>query len=347
MRIGMVSKFLPEKDGIARFSENLCNELSKQHEVIRIGDTKSSTADYKINFKSFRLKAQLQRIIEKENLDLLHVQYIAAYFGRSTLNLNLLQALSQKIPVVSTMHEIHYSYEGYNFLRKSVLKFLEKEVVRKSNAVIAHTSQQKRFLEKKYGKNNVFFIHLGLELLEFHKRKDLNVLFFGKISRMKGLELLLRAMKMLPDVKLQIAGSFVDKKYEKRVRNLVDGMENVKSTFGWVSDGERWRYFKNADLAVFPYLKIQNQSGALNDAVSAGIPVVVTKAGALGETVEHFKFGEVVERSPRAIANGIRKAFKNYGSYRKGLNDYRKEANWKAVAEKHTEMYKKLMAAGL
>ena len=65
MRIGMVSKFLPEKDGIARFSENLCNELSKQHEVIRIGDTKSSTADYQINFKSFRLKAQLQKIIEK------------------------------------------------------------------------------------------------------------------------------------------------------------------------------------------------------------------------------------------------------------------------------------------
>jgi len=344
MRIGMVSKFLPEKDGIARFSENLCSELSKQHEIIRIGDINSSTADYKINFKSFRLKVLLQKIIEKENLDLLHVQYIAAYFGRNTLNLNLLQALSQKIPVVSTLHEIHYSYDGYNFLRKSVLKFLEKEVVRKSDAVIAHTPQQKKFLEQKYGKNDVFFIHLGLELLEFHRRSDLNVLFFGKISRMKGLELLLKAMKLLPDAKLQIAGSFVDKKYEKRIRKMVEDVENVSSRFGWVSDEERWKYFKNADLAVFPYLKIQNQSGALNDAVSAGIPVVVTKAGALGETVEHFKFGEIVEKNPRAIANGIRKAFKNYGSYRKGLNDYRKEANWKAVAEKHTQMYKKVLA---
>ena len=342
MKIGMVSKFLPEKDGIARFSENLCKELSKNHEVIKIGDAKSESADYKINFKSFRLKALLQRIIEKEKLDLLHIQYIASYFGRHTLNLNLLQALSQKIPVVSTMHEVHYSYEGYNFLRKSVLNFLEKEVVRNSDAVIAHTPQQKRFLEKKYKAENVVFIHLGLELFEFHKRKGRNLLFFGKISRMKGLELLIRAMKMLPEFRLKIVGSFIDKKYEKQIRKMLVNTENISGRFGWVSDEERWRHFKNADVAVFPYLKIQNQSGALNDAVSAGIPVVVTKSGALGETVEHFRFGESVERNPKAIADGVRKVMKNYGSYKKGLVDYRKEANWKAVAERHTELYKKL-----
>jgi len=162
MKIGMVSKFLPEKDGIARFSENLCKELEKHHEIIKIGDVKSDDADYQTNFKSFRLKAELHKIIEKEKLDILHIQYIAAYFGRHTLNLNLLQALSQEVPVVSTMHEVHYSYEGYNFLRKKALAFLEKEVVKKSDAIIAHTPQQKSFLERKYSVRNVNFIQ-GLQ----------------------------------------------------------------------------------------------------------------------------------------------------------------------------------------
>ncbi len=342
MRIGMVSKFMPEKDGIARFSKNLCNELSKSNKVIKIGDIGSESADYKINFKSFNLKALLQKIIEKEKLDILHIQYIAAYFGRHTLNLNLLQALSQKIPVICTMHEVHYNYEGYNFLRKSVLKFLEKEVVMRCDAVIAHTLNQKRFLERKYKTKTAEFIHLGLELFEIHKRKDRTLLFFGKISRTKGLELMIKAMKLLPEFRLQIAGSFVDKNYEKHIRKLLVNAENISSKFGWVSDEERWKYFKNSDAAVFPYLKIQNQSGALNDAVSAGIPVVVTRVGALCETVEHFKFGEVVDKTPEALAEGIRKAMKNYDKYKKGLEEYRKEANWKRVAERHLELYWKV-----
>ena len=131
MKIGMVSKFMPEKDGIAIYSENLCRELQKLCTVVKIGDEKSESADYKTSFTSFRLKQQLQKIIDKEKIELLHIQYIGAYFGRKTLNLNLLQALSQKVPVICTMHEVHYNYEGYNFMRKKVLAFLEKEVVKK------------------------------------------------------------------------------------------------------------------------------------------------------------------------------------------------------------------------
>ena len=343
MRIGMISKFMPEKDGIAIYSENLCKELSKVAEVVKIGDLRSKSADYRLNFRSFLLKQQLQKIIEKEKLDVLHVQYIAAYFGRHTLNLNLLQALSQNIPVISTMHEVHYGYEGYNFMRKKVLAFLEKETIRKSNMIIAHTPQQKVFLEKKYGAKNIECVYHGLELFETKHKKDSKILFFGRISRKKGLELLIKAMKTLPEYNLKIVGSFVDKKHEKQVRKLVNHSPNINCVFGWVSNEERWKQFKEADLLVLPYLQAQYQSGPLHNAVSVGIPVVVTKAGALHEMVEHFKFGEIVEKNPKSIANGIKKAMKNYESYKKGLSAYRKEANWKTIAEKHVELYNRLV----
>lgn len=342
MKIGMVSKFMPEKDGIAIYSENLCKALEKSCEVVKIGDTNSKSAHYRINFTSFWLQQQLQRIIEQEKLDILHIQYIAAYFGRHTLNLNLLQALSQKIPVICTMHEVHYDYEGYNFLRKTALAFLENEVVRKAGYVIAHTPQQKGFLQKKYKAKNVECIYHGLELMEAKHRKDSNILFFGKISRKKGLEMLIKAMKSLPEYHLTIAGSFVDKNHERQIRKMTEKAANISCIFGWLSDEEKWKQFRNADLVVLPYLQAQYQSGPLHNAVSAGVPVVVTRTGALYEMVEHFRFGEIAEKSSGAIAEGIRKAMKNYDKYKKGLAEYRKEANWGRVAERHVELYERV-----
>ncbi len=343
MRIGMVSKFMPEKDGIAIYSENLCRELEKSCEVVKIGDMNSKSARYRLNFRSFWLQQQLQRIIEKEKIDVLHIQYIAAYFGRHTLNLNLLQALSQKIPVICTMHEVHYDYAGYNFLRKTALAFLESEVVRKAGHVIVHTPQQKRFLQQKYKAKNVECIYHGLEVIEAKHMKDGNILFFGKISRKKGLELLIKAMKSLPEYHLTIAGSFVEKNHERQIRKMTEKAANISCIFRWLSNEEKWKQFRNADLAVLPYLQAQYQSGPLHNAVSAGIPVVVTRTGAIYEMVEHFKFGEIVEKSPEAIAEGIRNAIKNHDKYKKGLEEYRKEANWKRVAERHIELYIKIM----
>jgi hypothetical protein len=91
MRIGMVSKFPEEKDGIAIYSENLCNAIG---DVVRIGDLGSTSADYRINFKSLLLGTKLAEIIRKEKLDILHIQYIAAgeYFGKYTLNMPVILA---------------------------------------------------------------------------------------------------------------------------------------------------------------------------------------------------------------------------------------------------------------
>ncbi len=341
MRIGVVSKFFPEADGIARFSENLCNQFFDKHHIVKIGDIKSGTK-YRVNFGSFRLKNQLKEIINKENLDVLHIQYIPAYFGKFTLNLNLLQALGQRIPVVCTLHEVYYDYHGYSLPRRMILSFLEKAVVTKSGRVIAHTPGQKKFLEGKYGVKNIESVPLGLELFDFHERKGNQILFLGIISRMKGLELLIKAMELLPDYSLQIVGKVVDGEHEKEIRKMVDGAENISFRFEWVTDGERWDYFRNADLVVLPYLQA-HQSGALNDAVSVGVPVVVTRVGALHEMAEQFGFGEIVGKSPEAIAEGIKKVSKDYDGYRKGLVEYRKAANWKAVAERHIEVYRNLL----
>ncbi len=346
MKIGMVSRFPPEKDGLAIYAGSLCKALSKLGcEIVKIGDLNSDSADYKIDLKSFKLKSELKRIIEKEKLDLLHVQYIAACYGRLTLNMNLFHALEQDIPVVVTMCEVHYDYEGYSIPRMAVLKLLERIITGRADYIITHTRQQKAFLQEKYGKKETDYAHIGLELKGKHRLKDKNVLFFGMLNWGKGVEYLIRAMQLLPGYKLTVAGRPYSSEYEQYLRKTAaENFGLVKLDFRWIPDEAKEAYFREADVVVYPYVWAPYQSAAVNDALSYGIPVVVTKAGSFWETINDYKCGAVVStRVPREIAEGIKEVLANYEKYQKGIESYAKEADWEKIARKHIEIYKKAL----
>lgn len=343
MKIGIVSKFPPEQDGIGLYSDYLCANLEiKGCKIVRIGDLLSGGADYQINFKSFHLRSLLSRIIEKENLDLLHIQYIAPYFGRFTLNLNLLDALKQKVPVVVTLHEVHASNKG---LRQKVLLFLQERIVQKASVIIAHTKIQAGFIRHLYSNDSVYHINMGLS--EYHKMHKLNegdktLLFFGMLNFGKGAEYLIRAMDYLPRHKLIVAGKCITKKYEDILREThsrcVNG--NVSLELGWASERRKDELLTIADVMIFPYVWAPYQSAVLHDAFSYGIPVVVTDAGAIHEAVHEYGCGAVVHPySPELLAEGVMRVFENYGNYQEGVGRYRRDAGWSHVAAQHIRTY--------
>lgn len=343
MKIGMVSKYPPEEDGIGIYTTNLCGKLEEAGiDVVKIGDKESTTAHHTINFKSFSLKSQLQQIVEKERLDLLHIQYIAAYFGKFTLNINLvlaLMALNKKLPVVVTFHEVH---TGTATIREKVLNFLQKIISGKADSVIAHTRQQKEYLQMKCRKKEAHFVRMGITLHQMHRLKGRNMLFFGMLNYGKGVEHLIRAMNELPDFKLTVAGKAISEDYEKLLRQVAaeNKLGNVKLDIRWVPEDAKTKYLQEADVMVFPYVWAPYQSAAMHNAFSYGIPVVVTDAGAIGETVKEFKCGRVVEqRSPKALAAGIKGVFGNYDTYQHGIGKYREEATWEKTAQRHGEIY--------
>lgn len=340
LKIGLVSPFLPEKDGIAIYSNNLINSLGKNRkEVITIG-RKESKAEHIIDFKSFSFKKDLEKIIKEERLNLIHIQYVASFFSKIG-NLNLIKALNLDIPFVVTLHEVNYSIGS---TKDKVLELIERSIIKKSKAVIAHTPKQKEFLEKKYKSNNIHCIYHGLNIEGMHERKDNNMLCFGMISKGKGVKYLIRAMEFLPTCNLVITGRFVDKKTEREIKNeLKNSRSNIKSEFGWIEESKKSYYYNQADLVVLPHIWAPYQSGILHNAISYGIPVVATKTGALWEMVDKFKFGEIVEpKNPKELAKGIKTVFENYEEYRTGIIKYRNEANWPKVAKNHLELYQKI-----
>ena len=194
----------------------------------------------------------------------------------------------------------------------------------------------------KYGKKQAYCILHGLILNQMHKLKDKSLLFFGMLNNGKGVEHLIRAMNELPGFKLTVAGKAITPQYEAIVRAAAaeNKLGNVKLDIRWIPEEEKKKMLQEADVMAFPYVWAPYQSGTLHNAFSYGIPVVVTAAGAIGEVVKDYRCGRVVEqRSPKAIAAGIKAVFGNYETYQHGVAGYRETANWKMAAQKHAEMY--------
>jgi glycosyltransferase involved in cell wall biosynthesis len=119
-------------------------------------------------------------------------------------------------------------------------------------------------------------------------RAGRTILFFGKVRKYKGLDVLLEAMpKVLSEIEceLVIAGEFYDAagKYLRLVREM--GLErNVRIDNRYVPNEEVAALFEQADLLVLPYVSA-SQSGVARIAFSNALPVIASDAGGLSEAV--------------------------------------------------------------
>jgi len=354
MKIGYVSKFLPEKDGGAIYAERLCAAMPCK--VVRIGDLESE-ADYSVNLRSLWLKEKLARIIKKEKLDLIHFQYVldGSYFGKYNLKLGLVRAMKQKVPVIVTFTEVHTECNG---LKERVLCWLQKALANRAAASVSHTKLQAEYM-KRY-RSPSYRINMGLVLRKVKPRKDKQILFLGMLGIGKGVEYLIKAMDYLPDYKLAVAGSSTRESYahkmavagslggnyEELLRKAAaeNRHDNVKLDIRWIPEEVKNEYYARSDVAVLPYVWAPYQSGVLHDTMSFGKPVVVSRTGGVWEIVEEYNTGVVVPpKDPSAIAEGVKKVMSNYSKYQTGIRKYQKDANWEAVGKKHCELYKRIL----
>src|SRR3989441_4073237 len=121
-----------------------------------------------------------------------------------------------------------------------------------------------------------------------HARDGRTILFFGKVRKYKGLDVLLAAMpKVLSriDCNLLIVGEFYDSihKYERLIReHQIE--DNVHLENRYVPNEEVPGIFERADVLVLPYLSA-TQSGVARIALSNGLPVIASRTGGLSEAV--------------------------------------------------------------
>src|SRR5437773_1208728 len=121
-----------------------------------------------------------------------------------------------------------------------------------------------------------------------HARDGRTILFFGKVRKYKGLDVLLAAMpKVLSQINCQllIVGEFYDS--IERYRQLIHRLElepHVQIDNRYVPNEEVVGIFDRADVLVLPYLSA-TQSAVAQIALRNGLPVIASRTGGLSEVV--------------------------------------------------------------
>jgi len=144
------------------------------------------------------------------------------------------------------------------------------------------------------------------------------ILFFGFIRAYKGLDILLKAMKILAEEnktknrilpKLLIAGEFYgDKeKYFSLIKELNIERQLILRT-NFIPDSEVRYYLSAADFVIQPY-RDATQSGVTPLAYHFEKPMLVTNIGGLPDMVPNEKVGIVVNPDEMHVAQGIERLY--------------------------------------
>jgi glycosyltransferase involved in cell wall biosynthesis len=166
------------------------------------------------------------------------------------------------------------------------------------------------------------------------------LLALGMIRAYKGLPDAIEATRRLPDARLLVAGD---------PAMPLDGLrsaERVEWRLGYLSQAELDRALGDATVAVFPYRAELDQSGALLQALGAGVPAVVYDVAGLGEPIRRYGAGRVVpagdvEALTAALGELLGDAEALAGA-RAGAEQARAELTWDAAAAQHLALYREL-----
>ncbi len=172
------------------------------------------------------------------------------------------------------------------------------------------------------------------------------ILYFGQIQSHKGIEFLLESMlsvhESIPELKCVIAGKgnfyFDISKYEKldyiEIRNYYVRTNELASLLKW------------CEFAVVPY-RDATQSGVVQTAFSAGVPLIATNVGSLPEAVRHEETGLIVQAgNVEDMSNAIIRLAndkKLLDQLKSNINNkWKPDMSWGKIADQFIHVYNSL-----
>lgn len=117
------------------------------------------------------------------------------------------------------------------------------------------------------------------------------VLYVGRLSQEKGVDVLIRAWGYLEKIPLKIVGNG---DLESRLRGLAQGNPDIEF-LGRLPQSDCERYLREASLLVIPSVCYESFPRVLVEAYAHGVPVVASRLGSLAELVIEGETGLLFE----------------------------------------------------
>jgi glycosyltransferase involved in cell wall biosynthesis len=298
-------------------------------------------------YRSLSNSLRRNRFAVRERFDVVHFQGV----GTPLLDQFFLKPLKRRIPVVLTVHDVKPHYERF----VSRASFIKRSL-QIPHRLIVHYENGKRQLVDHWDTcaDHIDIIPHGIMPVQnppdaADARKKLNlpldrriILFFGGIRPNKGLDVLLKALKIIKSrnrrVLLVIAGGLLGRFNFESYSDIIkktDLSKHVQTFIRFIPEEEVDYFFAASEVVVLPYLKFEAQSGVLLRAYAHKKPVVVSNIGAMGELVCSDKVGLTVEPGAvEPLAEAIINALGNLDKFQSCYNpELERKYNWEHIAE--------------
>lgn len=250
---------------------------------------------------------------------------------------------------VSIIHDVKLHENDDNFY----INFINNLNIKSADHLFVHGKKLKELLEHYRSSDYITVINHG-DYSFFTKLGDISVtevpntlLFFGRIEKYKGLNVLLESFYIVkrdfPEIKLIVAGRGDLKPYSEFLQNN----EDITIINSFIDDDHVANLFRQASLIILPYIG-GSQSGVIPIAYSFKKPVVATSVGSIAEIVDDGETGLIIEpNNPLLLAQAIKKMMYNE-KLRKEMGEnaffkMKRDMSWDDISATFFNIYLKLI----
>jgi len=164
----------------------------------------------------------------------------------------------------------------------------------------------------KVNKVNLIYNSVTCQKRSYISKKKI-VLYFGRLSKEKGVSFLLDTAKLLKDYKFVIVGEGPER-YNLEMRLKKENISNVEFK-GYLDEKYLINLIKISKYCVFPSLS-ESFPYVVLEAMSYGKPVIVTPVGGILEIVKHEKNGILIEpKNVNEIVSAIKRLDRDYNLF--------------------------------
>lgn len=332
--------FYPDVNGAARFAERLVAGLVERgHDVHVIAPSKkhrqhgtfreliegqtvtvhrwASWRWYPHDWLRFvlpwRVRPQARTLLDALQPDVVHIQS-HIMIGRGVA----VEAEKRDIPIIATNHVMPENVLDFTMLPRYLDEVLiklawndAKRTFDKTRAVTTPTRRAADFLEAAISIENVLPVSCGINAGNYQPdlspRTEHRILFVGRLTKEKQLDLLFRAVKRLVptlDVHLEIVGGGDQRRHlEEHAKKL--GIADRVVFHGRVDEDRLRQIYSGASVFAMPSIA-ELQSIATMEAMASGLPVVAANAMALPHLVHDGENGYLFDpRSEHDLAEKL------------------------------------------
>ncbi len=339
-KILLISPIVGGQSGVGQHVRSLSKNLIAAGYTV---ETRSTENTFYINIKrlrnpSFAFFSWLKT--KGAEYDLIHAHNIPSAFPMRSIK-------GKKVLTVHGYYSEQISLLHGRIIGK-VARFIEPRILKWADVVTVVSKSA----QEVYQKVGVETIHIpnAIDLREMPRGEERmfspQIIFVGRLSREKGIDVLIEAMHEIEDAHLIIVGSGPE-------RVSLDACTKKKIHMMGEQPWERTiRLIRGSDVLVLPS-RIEGMPTVILEAMAVETPVIATEVGGIPEIIEMNREGVLVPKNDvKSITNAIYsviedRKLRNYLA-KNAKEKVQLEYTWDVVKEKYLKIYEILFeSAGL